>query len=145
VEELVRLIEHEQEAIEGITLSGGEPMEQATGVLELVRHIRAVTRLSIILFSGYTRQEIEEQPHGSEILRQVDVLIAGRYDPSQHLARGLRGSANQEVHFITNRYAPNDLESVPSAEVLITADGSVILSGIGICDCRFTFPRRGTG
>jgi hypothetical protein len=58
------------------------------------------------------------------------VLVAGRYDASQHLARDLRGSANQTVHLLTDRYTMNDLQSVPPAEVIVTAEGKVVVSGI---------------
>jgi hypothetical protein len=60
----------------------------------------------------------------------VDVLIAGRYDATRRVARELRGSDNKEVRFLTNRYAPADFEQVPEAEVVISPEGDVLLSGI---------------
>jgi anaerobic ribonucleoside-triphosphate reductase activating protein len=63
-------------------------------------------------------------------LKHVDVLLAGRYDASQRVADGLIGSANKTVHFLTGRYNMADLESVPQAEVILNADGEIILSGI---------------
>jgi anaerobic ribonucleoside-triphosphate reductase activating protein len=65
-----------------------------------------------------------------EFLSYVDVLIAGRYDHTQRLARDLRGSANKTIHLFSGRYTMSDLQSVPSAEVIITADGEVVMSGI---------------
>ena len=60
----------------------------------------------------------------------MDVLIAGRYAASQRLAHGLLGSANKTVHFLSGRYSPPDLQSIPEAEVLITPQGEIINSGI---------------
>jgi anaerobic ribonucleoside-triphosphate reductase activating protein len=58
------------------------------------------------------------------------VLIAGRYDRSQRLARELRGSANKTVHLLSDRYEMDDLRAALPAEVIITAEGEVVISGI---------------
>jgi hypothetical protein len=60
----------------------------------------------------------------------VDVVIAGRYVAAQHLARGLRGSANKTVHLLTDRYTAADLEATPEAEIILRPDGQVFVSGI---------------
>ena len=53
-------------------------------------------------------------PFAPELLANLDVLIAGRYDASQRLARDLRGSANKTVHFLTSRYNPASLAPDPA-------------------------------
>jgi anaerobic ribonucleoside-triphosphate reductase activating protein len=116
--------------IEGITLSGGEPLQQPDALLALLRQVRGRTDLSVLLFSGYTLDEIRRMPCGSAVLDQLDVLIAGRYDRTRRLADGLRGSANQRIHLLTDRYTLVDIESTPAAELVITPDGRVITSGI---------------
>jgi len=116
--------------IEGITVSGGEPLQQASALAALLKEIRRRTRLSILLFSGYTMQEIEALKAGKAVLRLADVLIAGRYDRARRVARGLLASSNQTIHFLTDRYGPADLAEVPEAEVLIESDGTVVVTGI---------------
>ncbi len=69
-------------------------------------------------------------PEAGALLKWVDVLIAGRYDAAQRLASGLRGSANQTIHLLTDRYAVGQIEAVPPAEVIITTDGQTVISGI---------------
>jgi anaerobic ribonucleoside-triphosphate reductase activating protein len=118
------------ESIEGITISGGEPLQQPRPLLALLKKVRAHTPLSILIFSGYTWEEIQGLPFGPEILAHCDVLIAGRYVASQRLAHGLLGSTNKRVHLLTERYTMIDLQEVPPAEVLVTPDGEVLLSGI---------------
>jgi anaerobic ribonucleoside-triphosphate reductase activating protein len=118
------------EAIEGITVSGGEPLQQPRPLLALLQRVRRETSLSVLLFTGYTWAEIQPMPDAAALLACVDVLIAGRYDASQRLARSLRGSANQTVHLLTDRYTMDDLQSVPSGEVIITAEGEVVVSGV---------------
>ena len=65
-----------------------------------------------------------------EFLKDVDVLLAGRYDPQNRIAHALRGSSNKTVHLLSDRYSAEELESVPSAEVWITKAGDLVLSGI---------------
>jgi anaerobic ribonucleoside-triphosphate reductase activating protein len=118
------------DSIEGISVSGGEPLQQRRSLLALLRRVRRETLLSALLFTGYTWEEVRQMPEAGALLACVDVIIAGRYDLSQHLARDLRGSANQAVHLVTDRYAAGDLQAVPCAEAIITAEGEVVMSGI---------------
>ena len=120
----------DQHEMEGITISGGEPMEQAEGLFELLGLIRTETELSVLLFSGHTLREITDMPLGPQILEQVDVLIDGRYEAGLRLARGLRGSSNQRIRLLTDRYSLEDIQRTPAAEVHIRADGTVAVSGI---------------
>jgi len=117
-------------AIEGITISGGEPLQQSDALLRLLSAVRMHTTLSVLLFSGYTLREIRPMPHGPQILAHVDVLIAGRYVQTSRLAHDLRGSANKTVHLLTDRYTLEDIEHVPLAEVWIDAQGHISISGI---------------
>ncbi len=129
VAELVAHIERTRD-IEGVTISGGEPLEQPDALLELARGVRERTPLSILVFSGYTRAEIEALPLGREVIAAIDVLIDGRYVATERLARGLRGSANQTVQLITDRYAPEEIADTPEAEIKIRPDGSLVITGV---------------
>lgn len=130
VEELVHRVEAEKSALEGITISGGEPLQQPSGLLELLAGIRGRTALSVILFSGYTLEEVREMPLGHKVLRHVDVLIDGRFVAAQRLAQGLRGSANQKIHLLTNRYTREEIEKTPLAEVRIDSAANIVVSGV---------------
>ena len=116
--------------IEGLTISGGEPMQQAAPVAALLRQVRAKSQLSTLMFSGYTIDEIRERDHGNEVLSVLDILIDGRYDPSQRLARGLQGSANQTIHILTDRYTMEDVQSTPEAEITIDSSGNAVVTGV---------------
>ncbi|MBI2875876.1 MAG: radical SAM protein [Candidatus Tectomicrobia bacterium] len=104
VDELAEQIVVDERALEGITISGGEPLQQPEALLRLLSAVRTRTKLSLLLFSGYTMAEIRRMPLGPPILDRVDVMIAGRYAQAHRLARGLRGSSNQTVHLLTGRY-----------------------------------------
>lgn len=115
--------------IEGVTISGGEPFQQPEALLDLLTRLDD-SGLGRLLFSGYTMAEILESPRGNEILSHVDLLIAGRYDRHLPMSEGLLGSTNQQVHFLTNRYSSDDLASVPTRELILKPDGTVVASGI---------------
>jgi anaerobic ribonucleoside-triphosphate reductase activating protein len=130
VEQAVQRILVLQEPIEGITISGGEPMQQRQALLAFLKQIRAQTELSVLLFSGFTWEEIQHFPQAAKLRAYVDILITGRYIESQRLAHGLLGSSNKRVHFLTHRYTPQDLQSIPEAEIILTDTGEILMSGI---------------
>jgi anaerobic ribonucleoside-triphosphate reductase activating protein len=124
-----RLVEF-RTSIEGLTISGGEPLQQRRALLALLRRVRWETPLSVVLFTGYTWEEVQRMPEAEALLSCMDVLITGRYDASQHLARDLRGSANKTVHLLTDRYTMADVQAVPLAEIIIAETGDIMVSGI---------------
>ena len=97
-------------------------------MLALLRLLRP--RYSLVLFTGYTLAELAPKPWAAELLALVDVLIAGRYDERQRIARDLRGSTNKTLHFLTPRYTPADFTDLAEAEVFIAPDGTIALTGI---------------
>jgi anaerobic ribonucleoside-triphosphate reductase activating protein len=115
--------------IEGLSLSGGEPLQQAEAAAALLDAAR-VLGLSTLAFSGYTLDEIRALPHGPAVLARLDVLIDGRYVAGERLATGLRGSANQRIQLLTERYTRTDVEATPVAEVRIGPTGDVVLTGV---------------
>lgn len=117
--------------VQGVTISGGEPLQQLPAVTALLAALRRGTRLSTILFTGYTWEEAQARPGIDALLAHLDVLIAGRYEATRRVAAGLLGSTNKTLHFLTPRYTKADLDAVPEAEVIIGRDGNLIFSGIG--------------
>lgn len=130
VEALLREILAHADEIEGITISGGEPLQQLDPVITLLQGIRARSFLTTVLFSGYAWEEIQRFPQRNDLLKNVDLLIAGRFDPVRFTGRGLLGSTNQSLHFLSNRYRPEDLGDVPAAEVTISPTGEILVSGV---------------
>jgi anaerobic ribonucleoside-triphosphate reductase activating protein len=96
--------------VEGITLLGGEPLAQAAGAAALAGRVREMG-LSVMVFSGYTLEEIRQGPDPSwrTLLERTDILVDGPYLHEQPEARRRWiGSANQGVHFLTDRYRADD-------------------------------------
>lgn len=93
--------------LEGLTLSGGEPMLQARACRRLIDQVRARRPdFTLVLYTGFTLEELHTQgdPDRLALLAGADVLIDGRYQAEHNDNRGLRGSSNQRVHLLTSAY-----------------------------------------
>jgi anaerobic ribonucleoside-triphosphate reductase activating protein len=130
VDDLFRRISALAGSIEGITLSGGEPLDQPAPLLALLRRVRRETTLSVVLFTGYTWAALNAIPHVPDLLACVDVLLAGPYQPQSSNAGNDSAGDWKSVHFLTTRYNAADMHAGPDAEAVIMPDGSVVLSGL---------------
>ena len=96
--------------IEGITLLGGEPFAHNAAAAILASKVQ--TRgLSVMVFSGYTFEEIQKMPDQSaaDLLSFTDILVDGPYIREQpDTQRRWIGSRNQRIHFLTDRYRADD-------------------------------------
>lgn len=110
--------------IEGITLLGGEPILQSKGLSYIAKWCRK-NNLSVILFSGYTLEEINTSNFDGalELLKYTDVLIDGEYiDELYDEERGFIGSSNQKIYFLSDFYTQKDFDNYKgyvSIEVII--------------------------
>lgn len=98
--ETERLISYLQDDTNsGLTLLGGEPMENADDLLELVQAVRrAVPEKSIWVYSGFLYEEILAQPARKALLEACDVLVDGPFvDALKDPGLYFRGSSNQRV------------------------------------------------
>lgn len=118
--------------INGITLSGGEPTDQMPGLVSLLQSLKERCDLSVLLFSGRTRDQILAMPEGEELLSRVDVLIDGPYDGDRATPPGTwPSSSNQGIHFLSPRHEMADFHNLPYLEVIITETGDMINTGLG--------------
>jgi anaerobic ribonucleoside-triphosphate reductase activating protein len=129
-EELARAVIEHSRGVEDVTITGGEPLEQPVPLAEFCARIKAETGLGIIILTGLTRREIERDQTRHDAITNADMLIAGRYNPRRHLGTGLRGSANKEYWARTTRYTPEDFAGVPDVELILSPDGTQILTGL---------------
>lgn len=92
--------------IEGLTISGGEPFSQAKELVELLNIIKEKKDLGVIIYSGYTLQQLKNKNDSdiNKLLEFTDILIDGQYVDNLNDGISLRGSSNQKIHLLTNRY-----------------------------------------
>jgi anaerobic ribonucleoside-triphosphate reductase activating protein len=97
-------------AIEGISLLGGEPFAQAAGAADLATIVREAG-LGVMIYSGFTLSELRErrEADSDRLLAATDLLVDGPYIREQpETRRRWIGSANQQVHFLSDRNDPTD-------------------------------------
>ena len=85
--------------MDGITLSGGEPLCQPEACLELARAAHA-KNLTVWCYTGYTWEALQQEadPARQALLKEVDVLVDGPYlQARRSLELGFRGSGNQRL------------------------------------------------
>jgi anaerobic ribonucleoside-triphosphate reductase activating protein len=88
--------------VTGVTISGGEPFEQAEAVADLVELGKKIDLGDFVVYSGYTLSELQRRGAAAKrLLELADVLIDGRYLEDQPTRKLWRGSANQEVHLLS--------------------------------------------
>jgi anaerobic ribonucleoside-triphosphate reductase activating protein len=121
--------------VDGLTLSGGEPMAQAAGLAETVRLAKAAAGdLTVICYTGYRLAALTSQrPPGrgvAELLAQVDVLIDAPYVARLDDGRGLRGSSNQRVHHLTGRLRGHPFETAERAVELRIGRSEALMVGL---------------
>ena len=86
--------------IEGITLSGGEPFLQQEALCDLIKLVQSQRDLGVIVYTGMHYEEVAE----TELASLCDIIIDGEYVEELNDNKSLRGSSNQKVISLTNRY-----------------------------------------
>ena len=133
---------HRAGDIEGLTFSGGEPIQQASSVLELIERLRqaGAASLSFGMFTGYTLHEVERGRYFTfedcrdkagtwRLIRpRLDFAVMGRYNRLAPTALPLRSSRNQRLQLFTNRYQESDF-AAPLVEVSIEQNGVTTVTG----------------
>lgn len=91
--------------IEGITILGGEPLQQIDAVADLCAKV-CRRSLGVVVFTGYTLAEARALPGFAGLWGNLDTLVDGRFD-AKHGDRTRRviGSSNQRLVHRTDRYA----------------------------------------
>ncbi|ADL50124.1 anaerobic ribonucleoside-triphosphate reductase activating protein [Clostridium cellulovorans] len=97
IEEIMDRIKKNLGIIRGVTLSGGDPMEQPQNLMQLSKEIKKLN-LNIWCYTGYTYEEILNDQDKSELLKEIDVLVDGPFILKLK-DEGLKykGSSNQRI------------------------------------------------
>jgi len=97
LEEIAKEI-NENTLLDGITISGGDPLFNPADMLKVLKFLKEKTKKNIWLYTGYTLEQVREDKLRRKCLEYVDVLVDGRfvkelYDPNLKF----RGSSNQRI------------------------------------------------
>jgi anaerobic ribonucleoside-triphosphate reductase activating protein len=116
--------------IEGITLSGGEPLDQMSAVMSISKYAHKFG-LSVLIYTGYTPENMSLDRYVA-LRESVDIAIVGEYRKDVPQTHAWAGSGNQEIILFTDRYTQLDVYSagtVGKVEVRISKDGDYIVTG----------------
>ncbi len=131
---IIEQISQASNEIEGITLLGGEPFQQA-GELSVIARFAQEQGLSVVVFTGYRYEWLLQHGSGEQrvLLTCTDVLIDGPYLEAEcDFSRPLVGSKNQRYLFLTDRYSLLDFFNYKNrVEIRVGNDGKVQLNGMG--------------
>lgn len=86
--------------IAGLSLLGGDPLDNLDGILPLLKKYREVfgNTKTIWLWTGYLFEEIINDEHMSKVLPFVDVIIDGEFkEDFKDITLKYMGSSNQRV------------------------------------------------
>ncbi|MBX4262353.1 radical SAM protein [Clostridium estertheticum] len=105
----------------GLTISGGEPLDQAESLLDFIMAFREISSSTILLFTGYTLDEIKSDDKKIRVIKNVDGVISGRY---------IEGKIweGKNLLIISGRISPEDLKPLSQIE-FISDNNENILTG----------------
>ena len=133
----------EQRALDGVTFSGGEPMQQCDELLALIESLCArLPGLSFGMYSGYSERELAcglywcrseltryaRQQTWQTIKSHLDFAVLGRYAAERPSALPLQISGNQKLALFSGRYREADF-GPQEVEIQIGSQGAVQVTG----------------
>ena len=124
----------------GITLSGGEPFDQATALADIIENVKnhKDDNYSVVIYTGRLYEDLLELSETNNsvgrLLSLTDILIDGPYIEELDDNIPFRGSSNQRILVLNERFAQeaaNYYSDVPGRKVEFTvSEGETLLVGV---------------
>lgn len=100
IDDIINLI-NKNPLLDGITLSGGDPFEQAESFAILAKRVKKLD-LNVMTYTGYIYEEILEKldlvPGWRDLFYTTDILVDGRFElDKKSLMLKFKGSSNQRI------------------------------------------------
>jgi anaerobic ribonucleoside-triphosphate reductase activating protein len=108
-----------QRGIRGVTLTGGEPLQQPKALVHLLSLLDP--GLDTLLFSGYSLAEVKARPLLIDALVSVDAALLGRYDST--LSHPFQGKS---LVLLGDRISASELRPHRNTEILLNTTGGTI-------------------
>ena len=134
---------HQIHPIEGVTFSGGEPIQQASDLLASMRLLKgARLEISLGMYSGYSERELDSGRFWtscgvghetrcqlwSDIKQHLDFGVLGRFVAARPCRLPLRTTANQALRLFSDRHSEDQFDSL-EVEVHIEPQGLTQITG----------------
>ncbi len=111
----------ELKLVDGITLSGGDPMFQIEASLDIAKFCHECG-LNVWCYTGYTFEQLlaisTKNPKMLELLQELDVLVDGKFVlAKKSLDAQFRGSSNQRIIDVPNSLKSNRAVCIKKYEI----------------------------
>jgi anaerobic ribonucleoside-triphosphate reductase activating protein len=123
--------------IDGVTITGGDPFEQEEDLLLLLKLLDTLSlSKGVIVFSGFTYDEIRENKIREECCDYIDVLIDGRYEEKNRVTDSFKGSSNQNIIYFSSKIKEEELIMDQEVEICLR-DDIISVTGFPSIDKKF--------
>ena len=100
--------------LDGVTFSGGDPLDNPESALEIAKLVKEKYNLNLWIYTGYTFEEILEKSKNNKIYLDIfsltDVLVDGPFvNNLRDLSLLYRGSTNQRIIDIKQSLKTNSI------------------------------------
>ncbi len=132
VETVLRIVSQYANSIDGITITGGDPLMQPDAVKELLIGLESMGIRDILVYTGYTMAEINLSSKLSGLLPHIGVLIDGPYIDDLNDNKGIRGSSNQKIWLLRDELSERylNVEQWDRKTQIINSNNSLYAIGI---------------
>ena len=119
----------DRQDIEGITLLGGEPLQQAPQVEKLMIGCKKLG-LTVFLYTGYDTHELD--PTMKRCVDLADIVVMGRFvQVLRNTNLRWRGSDNQKLLVRNSRYKSMNFSDQNEVEIHLDTSGGLSVVGYG--------------
>ena len=95
LDELMQVIAYNEAPV---TLSGGDPLQQPDATRDLISRIKHKLGYNVWCYTGYTWEEIVNDPKLFKVVQELDVLVDGPFKMAERdISLRFRGSRNQRL------------------------------------------------
>lgn len=118
----------QQNNLDGLTLHGGEPLDQPEEVYKSVKLLKD-NGFTVILFTGYSKKELSKLQ--LKIWNRADIVVCGRFVQSKrNIYLQFRGSTNQRVITHKGKYKSYKIDDGQTVAILtVDINGELNIKG----------------
>lgn len=99
--EVIQRVRSWKEFADGITITGGEPFDQPSALVELLQQLGRERIGDVLVYTGYAKSRVQGTLDVVDGL--IDALISEPFEHRSPDTLPLRGSDNQVLHFLTDK------------------------------------------